>query len=412
MKIGITIRTFYPQSGGLQVHAEKLAHELVAKGHQVTIVTRSISHTPSYQDYFFFSEQISQTTINGLSVDIVRHPKTLNWVMWLVYKCIGCPALRKFGIYLVELVFTRQLVKALEGVDVIHHVGQAHELIGFAAAAAARHLRVAFLVQPTVHPGQWGDSQLDLCLYRLAKGLLVHTEFEAKFLHKAGVPGAFAIVGNGVDNPTDGDAKRFCQKYGIDGSIILFLGRKSIDKGYPLIKTAFYLVRKQYPNVMLVCMGPSADKIPETSEDGVIELGFGAEQDKHDALAACTLLCVPSEGESFGLVYMEAGLYSKPIIARKLPVLEELLGEQEAALLIGQAYAEGHQVNLDVQELSSAMLKLLNDSDLSVKIGKNAYRVAREFLWSKIVTRFEAAYNQAIANNITQFNKETKIPQI
>ena len=412
MKIGITIRTFYPQSGGLQVHAEKLAHELVAKGHQVKIVTRSISHTPSYQDYFFFCEDISQTTINGLSVDILKHPQTLNWVMWLVSKCIGRPALRKFAIYLVELLFTRQLVKALEKVDVIHHVGQAHELIGFAAAAASRHLRIPFLVQPTMHPGQWGDSQLDLCLYRLANRLLVHTEFEGKVLQAAGLPGAFDIVGNGIDDGTDGDANRFRQKYSIDGSIILFLGRKSIDKGYPLIKAAFYLVRKQHPNVMLVCMGPSADKVSERPEDGVLELGFAEEQDKQDALAACTLLCVPSEGESFGLVFMEAGLYAKPAIARKIPVLEELLGQHNAALLVGTPYGEGNQVEVTPEELRDSMLNLLEHPQLANHIGSNAKRVASTFVWSKVVTRFEVAYRQAIANNITKFNKETKIAQI
>ncbi|MEJ1936151.1 glycosyltransferase family 4 protein, partial [Nostoc sp. NIES-2111] len=390
---------FYPQSGGLQVHAEKLAHELVARGHQVTIVTRSISRTPSYQDYFFFSEEISKTTINGLSVDIIKHPQALNWLMWLISKFIAHPALRKFGIYLVELLFTQQLVKILQGVDVIHHVGQAHELIGFAAAAAASNLRVPFLVQPTLHPGQWGDSELDLSLYRLAKRSLVYTEYESKFLQEAGVKGAFDIVASGVDDRTDGDACRFRQKYGIDGSIILFLGRKTIDKGYPLIKAAFYFVRKQHPNVTLVCMGPSADKVSKTPEDGVLELGFGQEQDKHDALAACTLLCVPSEGESFGLVYMEAGRYAKPVIGRKLPVLEELLGQQEAALLVGSAYGKGNQVHVEPEELSDAILKILSEPELAECLGNNGYRVSGEFLWTKVVSRFEAAYCNAIVHD-------------
>ncbi|MCW9680029.1 glycosyltransferase family 4 protein [Dolichospermum planctonicum UHCC 0167] len=412
MKVGITIRTFYPQSGGLQAHAEKLAKELIANGHQVTIVTRSVSHTPSYQDYFFFSESISKTNINGLDVDVLKHSPVFHGLMWVISKCIGRPSLRKFAIQLVELIFTQQLVNILQEVDVIHHVGQAHELIGFAAAAAAHNLKIPFLIQPTLHPGQWGDSPLDLHLYNLADHLLVHSKFEQNCLKKAGITGSFHVVGNGIDNCTSGDADCFRKKYGIDGDIILFLGRKTIDKGYSLVKEAFNLTLTQYKDTSLVCMGPSVVKSNDKIEGGILELGFGTEQEKHDAIAACKILCVPSEGESFGLVYMEAGLYSKPIIARKLPVLAELLGEQEAALLIGKAYGENNQVNLDAKELSSAMLKLLNDSDLSIKIGENAYRVAREFLWSKIVIRFEAAYRQAIANNITQYHKETKIAQI
>ncbi|NEP29460.1 hypothetical protein [Moorena sp. SIO3I6] len=71
MKIGLTIRTFYPKSGGLQAHAERLIRELENHGHEVVIATRSISHTPSFQDFFFFSELVSQTRINGLKVCVL-----------------------------------------------------------------------------------------------------------------------------------------------------------------------------------------------------------------------------------------------------------------------------------------------------------------------------------------------------
>jgi glycosyltransferase involved in cell wall biosynthesis len=408
MKIGLTIRTFYPYSGGLQAHAERLAHELCRKGHQVVIATRSISHTPSFQDFFFFSESASTAQINGLDVCVVRHARALNWLMWIILKCINRRRTQWLGIKLVQVLFTQQLIKIFKDVDAIHHVGQAHELIGFAALAAAKVLKIPLLIQPTLHPGQWGDSPLDLCLYQSADHLLVHTEYERDVLLKLGISVPIEIVGNGIEDRQDGDAERFRSTYGIGGPIILFLGRKTADKGYKLVKHAFKEVYIQHPNVTLVCMGPESthqrtEDVDTKLQRGVLELRFGSSQDKHDVLAACTILCVPSEGESFGLVYMEAGRYKKPSIARKLPVLEELLGRQGAGLLVGTACGEGNQIHLEPTELTHSILRLLNNPTTSELLGENAYRVSTQFLWPVVVSRFEKSYSDSI-NSLVNSN--------
>ncbi len=399
MRIGLTIRSFYAHYGGLQAHAEQLVRELQSRGHEVIILTRSVSHSPSYRDFFFFSESVSHTEVNGLPVTVLCHPQWLNPLMWVVSKCLGRPTLWNFGIGLVEWVFLRQTLTAFQTVDVIHHVGQADELIGFVAAAAARAIKVPFLVQPTAHPGQWGDSPLDQYLYQQADRLLVYTEYERASLKQMGLDTTFDVVGSGVEDRQDGDGDRFRQKYGIEGSLFLFLGRKSSDKGYPLVKAAFHQVHALHPQVTLVCIGPSTEAIASTEpQEGVLELGFLSFQEKQDALAACTALCVPSEGESFGLVYMEAARYAKPSIARRLPVLEELLGQHKAALLLGTACGSGNQIDLQPAELSEAMMRVLNDGAITTSIGQNAYRISEEFLWSRVVLRFEAAYQRAIAN--------------
>jgi glycosyltransferase involved in cell wall biosynthesis len=319
--------------------------------------------------------------------------------MWLVSLCIDRKPLQGLGIWLFNLYFVPQIVKACRGVDVIHHVGQAHELIGFAAATAARKLGVPFVVQPTAHPGQWGDSPLDLFLYQQAERLLVHTEYERNALQEYGLQRTFDVVGNGIEDRRDGDAARFRNTYSINGPIILFLGRKDEDKGYFLLKQAFPLVQSQYPDVTLVCIGPSGsgDVLSPVIQAGVLEIGFASEQTKHDALAACTFLCVPSVGESFGLVYMEAGRYGKPSIGRSLPVLAELLQRHDAILLVGGAVGAQHTVALDPQDLAQALLNLLTDPPTVQRLGHNAYHASGEFIWSRVVQRFEAAYRHAIA---------------
>jgi glycosyltransferase involved in cell wall biosynthesis len=398
MKIGLTIGTFYPKSGGLQAHAERLMQELQSRGHQVVIVTRAISRTPSFQDYFFFSETVTESTVKGLEVRVLGHHRRWNGLMWIVSKCIMRPRFYKFGIGLYNLLYLKSMLLALEGVDLIHHVGQAHELIGFTAATAARHLGIPFLIQPTAHPGQWGDTWLDFQLYQQAQRLLVHTEYEKNALQQS-VDGIFDVVGNGIENRQDGEAEQFRKTHQISGPMILFLGRKETDKGYFLLKEAFALVQAQRSDVILVCIGPPArsSDLAETVEprEGLLELGFVQDQEKHDALAACTVLCVPSEGESFGLVYMEAARYAKPSVARRLPVLEELLNCKDAIVLVGAAHGNGNQVHLTPEELASALLTVLNAPALLRSLGENAYRVSDEFLWPQVVPRFELAYHLA-----------------
>ena len=87
--------------------------------------------------------------------------------MWGVLKAVGRSQLRRYGIALYQLLYGKDCTRAFEGVDLIHHIGQGSEMIGFATCGAARRLGVPFLVQPTIHPGQWGDSEIDYQLYRV-----------------------------------------------------------------------------------------------------------------------------------------------------------------------------------------------------------------------------------------------------
>ena len=60
-------------------------------------------------------------------------------------------------------------------------------------------------------------------------------------------------------------------------------------------------------------------------------------------------------GKSFGLVYMEAGRYAKPVVARRLPVLEELLENGRAGLLIGRQNGKQNAVDLTAEELAARL---------------------------------------------------------
>ena len=95
---------------------------------------------------------------------------------------------------------------------------------------------------------------------------------------------------------------------------------------------------------------------------------------------------------------MEAGRYSKPVVARRLPVLDELLGKGGAGLLVGTPDRKRNAVDVTAEELAASLYQLLNSPEECVRLGQNCRRVSDKFVWPEAVKRFEAVYQRALDN--------------
>ena len=401
LKIAISIFCFKPDTGGQHAHAEQLAQHLQKRGHEVVVVTRAATRVPEGRDYLFFNEPESSLTVKGVAVRSLKFPRFWLPVLWFLGKCVVQRPLEGLAANLYQFLSRKSAHNVFAGMDVIHHVGEASPLNGFAAAVAAKHWRIPFVVQPTCHPHHVGDLPLDLRLFAKADRLLVHTNYEANYFRQKSFRCPIDVVGNGIEDRADGDTERFRTRFGIVGPIILFIGRKDRQKGYLLLLDAFAIIRRQRRDVSLVCMGPTGSPSNQQDIEGLIDLNFTSEELKHDALAACTCLCVPSDGESFGLVYMEAGRYGKPAVGRKVAVLRELFDDGAAALLLGVPDEARNRATLSAEVLAAALLKLLSDPKNCQRIGENCRAVSEQFLWPRVVKRFEASYYQAVDDSKT-----------
>jgi glycosyltransferase involved in cell wall biosynthesis len=396
LRIAISIWCFKPETGGLQAYVEQLCWELQRRGHDVFVVTRAATRVPQWRDYLFFNERAANLSVKNIPVRPLRFARPWWPVLWLLGKLVVRPRFQTIAVQLYKLVSRRPARLAFRDFDLIHHIFEASPLNGFAAAAAARHWSIPFVVSPTCHPHHVGDSPLDLRLYRQANRLLVYTKYERHYLKDKLVDCAIDVVGIGIEDRSDGNAKRFRTRFGVAGPFILFIGRKDRQKGYLLLLDAFKILRRQRFDISLICMGPTESTAKRQEIEGVIDLDFTSEELKHDALAACTCLCVPSVGESFGLVYMEAGRYGKPVVGRKVAVLEELLHDGVAAVLVGVPDAARNRAILSPEALAASLLKLLSNPKECQRIGENCRAVSEQFLWPRAVKRFEASYNQAV----------------
>jgi glycosyltransferase involved in cell wall biosynthesis len=395
MKIAISIWTFTPQTGGLQAHAENLCKYLQSNGHQIEVITRSCTKKPIGSDYLFFNEEHENYFIDGVLVHAIRFKKYWKPLLWMILKLNARPSFTGIAAWIYCLVSKTPNETAFRGFDIIHHVGHATALVGISAARVSKKLNIPFVVQPTAHPCHFGDGPLDLKLYSMADRLLVNSIYEREYFSAKDIMCPIDVVYNGIDDRCDGSNERFRRKHSIQGEIILFLGRKSKDKGYPLLIEAFKEVTLNYPKTMLVCIGPEDERMSYQKHDHVLELSFISEDEKHDALDACMCLCVPSEGESFGLVYMEAARYKKPVICRNIPVLAELLGDKNAALLVGSRDDATNKGSIAISHVSEAITKLLENPALCKRIGDEAFKVSSQFLWQDVVCNFERSYHSS-----------------
>lgn len=126
------------------------------------------------------------------------------------------------------------------------------------------------------------------------------------------------VLGTGIDTEWHKtcNATRFRQKYQISRDFILYAGRKDPGKKADQLLEFFckYISKNTDRELDLVLIGGGHMEIPVEFQNRVHDLGFVSVEDKHDAFAACTILCNPSYFESFSIVIMEGWLAKRPVL--------------------------------------------------------------------------------------------------
>lgn len=252
--------------------------------------------------------------------------------------------------------------------SLIHSIGCGRDLLGYVALAEARRRAIPFTIFPAVHIGSWGDSDLDLDLYKRADAVFVATDAEREHLESLGVPPDQVFCCTlGPDTPLDGDGLRFRARHGLrERPIILFVGRKSRSKGYHNLRNAMPALAERVPGAVLVVIGADAEPpYPDLPADLVVELGTSTDAVKADALAACNVFCLPSSSEAFGIAYVEAWAYEKPVIALDTPASRGVIGNGTTGLLVESS----------TSDLVDSVSLLLSDAAMARSLGRAGFRL-------------------------------------
>ncbi|MGC8779346.1 MAG: glycosyltransferase family 4 protein, partial [Anaerolineae bacterium] len=115
-------------------------------------------------------------------------------------------------------------------------------------------------------------------------------------------------------------------------------------------------------------------------------LGQVSETEKRDLLAAADVFAMPSRTDSFGIVYLEAWLYRKPVIGARTWGVMDVIEDGRDGLLVPFG---------DVPALADAISSLLADAPRRAKMGAlGEAKVYRLFTWDAQYARVRDLYEQ------------------
>ena len=277
----------------------------------------------------------------------------------------------------------------VESPQAVHVTGTGWEFTGFSMVNWAQKLGVPLTVWPAVHEGQWGDDKIDLQFYRRADTVFCQTRHEIDHLVSLGLPAEKAVLcGLPAFCSDHGDGNRLRGKLNLgQRPITFFLGRRDTGKGYPALIAAWKIVLEKHPDAVLLLAGPKGGTPdPDLPTGSFRDLGLVDESDKVDAYAACNIFCLPSAHESFGIVYIEAWSYSKPVICGTATASRELVEDGRTGLWGDQ----------DPATLAERISFLLSNPTLAQQMGQAGHRVQLEkYTEEAVVSQHLRAWNTA-----------------
>lgn len=171
-------------------------------------------------------------------------------------------------------------------------------------------------------------------------------------------------------------------------NIILCIGELLPNKNQQMIIEAMKNVVKKYPNCLLLLAGngpekENLEKLVErySIENNVMFLGYCTCLEKYQSICDVVVSC--SKREGLGLNIIEALLSANPVVATKNRGHCELIDHGKT----------GYLVDIDdVAKLYYYIDLLLQDTDKSLDIGKNAYHFAKSYSSGKVKEELEKIY--------------------
>ncbi len=264
--------------------------------------------------------------------------------------------------------------------DVVHAYDLAEpKEVAMARELADRH-GARFVLTPASSPAVWPDQALGASLCRQADAVFTLTEQEAEHIRQLGVDHSrIVMIPSAPDLVGTADPAGVRKRLGIDGDIVLFLSRKLPSKGYQALLDATTQVWRHAPDTTFVFAGPG----PNVATGEVRDLGMVDDQTKHDLIAACTVLCLPTTHDVFPLVFMEAWSCGKPVVSGDFPGVHSVVHDGVDGL-IAPATATG---------VAEALTRLLLDESLRSALGAAGLRRVREGMtWRRVAERVSAHF--------------------
>lgn len=175
-----------------------------------------------------------------------------------------------------------------------------------------------------------------------------------------------------------------------DNIEILFVGRLEYRKGIDIIFECIPYICKKYNNVIFRFCGDNTINMPNSEttykdyflskynefSERVIFEGYISDEEIIDRYSNCDIFIAPSRFESFGLIFLEAMIFSKPVIGTNIGGIPEVVENGVSGILIE---------NENSEDLKNSLIKLIENKDIRENMGKNGRRIYEEKFTAEIM---------------------------
>jgi glycosyltransferase involved in cell wall biosynthesis len=170
---------------------------------------------------------------------------------------------------------------------------------------------------------------------------------------------------------------------------LLFVGELSRDKGVPTLLRAYESLGRNRPPLLLV--GRRTPDTPTHFPDGAEMCAEWPHEHVIAAFRRCLFAVLPSIClDACPTTVLEAMASGRPVIATATGGIVDMIADGENGLLVPAG---------DEYRLAEAMTRLLNDSDLRVRLAAGAQERVRPFTASAVAERLEAVYARVAPRN-------------
>lgn len=406
----LILTTEYPATvGGLGAHVQELATGLARAGHSVEVRVSTIAAGESRPE--------PNVTVTPVAPSYI--PKILS----------GAEFLRQLESFNNDLFEhgKAQLDKGAPAPDVVH----CHEGFLFQAARRLGELYGAPVVgtlhllaepcsrwfgMPTIPPLVAFERALCDGVHRLItvsqsmQGLIETVHPQAR--------GRIRVVYNGLDvslfqrkEALAAETEALRARLVEPGErVVIFGGRLIQQKGVTALLESSLRVAARVPKVKYLIAGTSFP-MPEVPEiTGFLEahpemksrvkfLGKLPREQLAALYSLASLAVVPSLYEPFGYAAVEAMAAGVPVVASNAGGLAEIIQHEETGLLVPVHSREDERREVDVEQLTSAQVRLLEDEALARRLGEHGRRsVEGRFSQERMARETVEVYRETIAS--------------
>ena len=383
MKILQVISYFTPKRGGDINVCYNLSKQLVKQNHEVTIITTD----------FEFDEEYAKT-LKEVGVKVIPFHCIANIKLFLI-----SPSMRKW------------LRDNIKNFDVVH----LHDFRSYQNSVVYKYTKkygIPYVLQAHGSTPRMIKKKRLKWLFDVAFGykilkdadrVIAVSKEEAEYDKQMGAnDGKVSVIYNGMDIesfktlPIYG---KFKKEFGINGKMILYLGRINKSKGIDFVIKAFSKLVGEVNNIILVIAGSDDGYKPELEKliqkldlnDKIKFTGFVDEKDKISAYVdADVFVHTVRYMGGVGLTPLEAILSGTPVIVTD--ECGEVIKEMNAGYLVEYE---------DVNALKEKMKSVIENPGEGKEMVERGKRYIREnFMWDEVVRKVEEIYVSCAAGGL------------